>query len=176
MVWFPSPVLGWAPDVLNLYPSSFLWSDPLRDPGLFMPLVGCACGTRFRLLSTAKDRGKPLCLTYPAHGSVSPCSCLCARALTNDTDVLAYGNYFSWSPKCAWNKAMINLYYRITWESVPMLILNYMWNKALTQQRNISLSIRITHETSLNWRMTIQFKMRNSILQASINFFENRAS
>lgn len=47
-----------------------------------MPLAGCACGTEFGLLSTAEDRGKLLCLIYPAHGSVSPCSWLCAGALT----------------------------------------------------------------------------------------------
>lgn len=37
---------------------------------------------------------------------------LCWSPDSNDTDVLAYGNCFPWSPKCAWNKAIVNLYYR----------------------------------------------------------------
>lgn len=86
---------------------------PMRTLESCVPLAGCACVIGFGLLSRARDRVEPFRLPYPAHGSVSACPCLCAGVLTTRTlmtwPVIII---FPWSPKCTWNKAMINLCYR----------------------------------------------------------------
>lgn len=137
--WSQVPILAWDLNIINLCPNSFLWFDPLRTLESCMPLAGCACVIGFGLLSTARDRVKAFHLTYPAHGSLSGCPCLCAGALTAMT-LMTWSVIiiFPWSPKCTWNKAMINLCYR-TYSRInghAVIELYVKWRTNTTKRHN----------------------------------------